>query len=200
MRKILYSLFVFLLSANALQSEAQSLLSGNYNSSLSLAYDPSTGNVTGYFEDQTGWDEKYQAPLFSCVFYLEGKLIDNKCELSTYYPNDKKNSMIHGELMIDGSNNINIKLDNAHGGCVNVINLEEPVSLTLVKSTNWKQIKYVKAVSCDLNKKKKSGMKSKLTLTEGTIVCVIDIDGIWAYVSLLDNEKQFGWMKMADLN
>lgn len=200
MRKILYSLFVFLLLANSLQGVAQALFSGNYNSSLSLAYDQATGFVTGYFEDQAGWDEKLQAPLFSCAFYLEGKLIGNKCELSTHYPNDKENSVIHGELMIDATNNITIKLENAHGGCGNVVNLTEPLSLSLVRSTNWKQIKYVKAVSCELYKVKKSGMKSKRTLTEGTIVCVIGTDGIWAYVSLLNNEKQFGWMKMADLN
>jgi len=64
-------------------SFGQTLISGEYKFGLKLAYDSKTKILTGYFEDYTGWDEETKNPRFSCIFYIEGLVSNNKCSILT---------------------------------------------------------------------------------------------------------------------
>src|SRR6188768_4067212 len=94
MRKL--CLFFILLSTKAY---GQSILTSGDYGELKLAYDKNTKQITGFYESSTGVDEQTANPKFTCVFYIEGKLLKNKASIETYYPLDT--TIIKGELIVD---------------------------------------------------------------------------------------------------
>ena len=122
----------------------QTIQSGEYEFGLKLAFDNKTKKLTGYFENYTGWDEETNNPKFSCIFYIEGLVTKNKFGVLTYYPEDKSEDSINGQIEIINNERIKIKLPYEHGGCWNVLHFaDEPVSFDIEKKIEWAQIKYV---------------------------------------------------------
>ncbi len=64
----------------------QTLLSGDYTNGLKLAFDSRRNIVIGYYENQTGMQEKTGRAIFSCIFYLQGTLTNHQFVVNTYYP------------------------------------------------------------------------------------------------------------------
>ncbi len=193
-------IFFLLLISNG--TFGQQLISGDYNSELKLAFDPSSKMVTGYYESYTGLDETTQQPKFSCIFYIEGKIKSKKFAIKTYYPDYKNDDKIIGTLEIVNSKTCKIKLPEEHGGCWNVQHfVDEPVNFTLDKKTNWIQIRYVKNLKSYFYSDKSITEKTKAYLVQGNFVCIEKIEQNWAFcIYFGEKSSKKGWIQLKDLN
>ena len=182
-------------------SFGQTIKSGDYDSGLKLAFDSKTKKLTGYFESYTGWDEETKNPMFSCIFYIEGTVDNNKFKVLTYYPEYKSDDTISGQIEIINGNTLKIKLPSEHGGCWNVQHFaDEPVSFAIERKTEWTQIKYVIKNKTYFYSEKSEGKKQKAYLVKNDFVCVDKTEGDWTYCTFYGNRITKGWIKTQDLN
>ncbi len=182
-------------------SFGQSIMTGEYEFALKLAFDSKTKKLTGYFESYTGWDEEIKYPKFSCIFYIEGIVTNNKFSILTYYPEDKYKDTICGLIEIINDSNVKIKLPEEHGGCWNVLHFaDEPVSFAIVKKTKWTEIKYVIANKTYFYSDKSDDKKQKAYLVKNDFVCIDKTEQGWAYCTFYGKQITRGWIKIADLN
>jgi hypothetical protein len=197
---IKFKIFFLLLISNG--TFAQQLISGDYDSESKLAFDPISKMVTGYYASYTGLDEKTQRPLFSCIFYIEGKVKSKKFAIKTYFPDNKNDDIIVGTLEIINSKSYKIKLPEEHGGCWNVQHFaDEPVSFELNKKANWIQIRYVNKQKSYFYSGKSVSEKTKSYLVNGDFVCIEKIEQDWAFcIYFREETSKKGWIKMDDLN
>lgn len=179
----------------------QIIQSGEYEFGLKLAYESKTKKLTGYFENYTGWDEETKKPRFSCIFYIEGLLTKNKFGVLTYYPEDKSEDTISGQIEIVNNKTIKIKLPSEHGGCWNVQHFaDEPVSFDIEKKTEWTQIKYVVTNKTYFYSEKSENKKRKSYLVKNDFVCIDKTEGNWTYCTYYGMTISKGWIKTEDLN
>jgi len=179
---------------------AQSLVSGEYDFGLRLAYDSTTNKLTGYFENYTGWDEELRSPRFSCIFYMEGTVAHNQFAVDTYYPNDTLD-IIHGNMQLIDNTTVMIKLMDDHGGCWNVQHFaKEPVKFSLEKPILWTQIRFVTTNKSYFYTDRSKVKKLKSYLIKNDFVCVEKIQDDWAYCTFYGNSITKGWIWLADLN
>ena len=179
----------------------QTIQSGEYEYGLKLAYDSKTKKLTGYFENYTGWDEEANNPKFSCIFYIEGLVTKNKFGVLTYYPEDKSEDSISGQIEIINDTTIKIGLPNEHGGCWNVQHFaDEPVSFAIEKKVEWKHIKYVVKDKTYFYSEKSEGKKQKAYLVKNDFVCIDKTEGDWTYCTFYGKRITKGWIKTVDLN
>ncbi len=195
-----FKLFFALIISNF--SFGQQLISGDYDYESKLAFDPVSKTVTGYYASYTGLDEKTQQPLFSCVFYIEGKVKNNKFVIKTYYPDYKKDDIIDGTLEIINSKLFRIKLPEEHGGCWNVQHFaDEPVIFKLQKKANWVQIRYINKQKSYFYTGKSVSGKTKSYVVQGDFVCIEKIEQEWAFCTFFSEKtSKKGWIKSSDLN
>ena len=182
----------------ATKADGQSLLASGDYGELKLAYDKTTKQVTGFYENGTGVDEQTGNPKFICVFYIEGKLLKNKATIETYYPLDT--TIIRGELIIDAKK-IKIHLDSEHGGCWNVQHFtDESTTFSMDESKQWIQVRYAIRDRAYFYSEKKESSKNKSYVLKGNIVYIEKIERNWAYCSYVGKKTTRGWIKVIDLN
>jgi len=185
-----------LLSTNA--SGQSLLISGDYNGELKLAYDKTTKQVTGFYDSSTGVDKQTGNPKFTCVFYIEGKLLKNKATIESYYPLDT--TIIRGELIVDAKE-IKIHLDSEHGGCWNVQPFTDgSATFSMDESKQWIQVRYAIRDRVYFYSEKKESSKNKSYILKGNIVYIEKIDQDWAYCSYFGKRTTKGWIKVNELN
>ena len=188
--------FFFILVATKAYGQS-ALTSGDYGE-LKLAYDKNTKQVTGFYENGTGTDEQTGNPKFTCVFYIEGKLLKNRAAIKTYYPLDT--TIIKGELIVDAKK-IKIHLGSEHGGCWNVQPFaDEAATFSIDESKKWIQVRYAIKDRVYFYSEKKESSKNKSYILKGNIVCIEKIEQDWAYCSYLNKKTTKGWIKLNDLN
>jgi hypothetical protein len=190
----LITLLVFLSSTTYGQIR---LASGIYEE-LKLAYDPINNQVTGFYENATGYDNGTGKPKFSCAFYFEGKLSKNKVMIATYSPFDT--AVITGEL-IPGKNCVEIFLSAEHGGCWNVQPFaDEAVKFSIDEKHPWIQIRYAVRPKIFFHRNKTENSRLNSYIVQGDIVCIKKLDGDWAYCDYIGRKVTSGWVMIADLN
>ena len=84
---------------------------GSYDDGL-LSIAVNDDVVTGFYENYTGWDEKTQAPRFSCLFLFAGRIENSKIEIAS---SDTK-----GIIELLENDRVKIRLGEEPGGCWNV--------------------------------------------------------------------------------
>ena len=128
-------------------SNNAAVISGNY-SELNLAFNPQNNVITGYYETGTG-DDGAGRPQFSCLFYMESKLVNNEANIKTYAPMDEfpadNDDLISGKLSVINNKKIIIKLQDDHGGCNGAgVNFRDSTEIfTLEKKQSWIEIRYI---------------------------------------------------------
>jgi len=193
----LFILFLF----SSLGLSQQRIQSGEYDNSLRMAYDSESKKITGYYENYTGWDEETKSPRFSCVFYIEGTIAEQKAIIKTYFPEAKNEDTIEGRIEIVNSETLYIVLPEEHGGCWNVQHFaDKPDKFELVKEFNWIQIRYVNTEKSYFHKEKSDAKKQKPYVIKGDIVYIEKIEGDWALCSYFGKKTTKGWLKVTDLN
>jgi hypothetical protein len=179
----------------------QILQSGEYDNSLKIAYDSKSKKVSGYYENYTGWDEETKSARFSCIFYIEGTIVDKNVIIKTYFPEDKNEDSIEGRIEIVNNETIYIILPEEHIGCWNVQHFaDKPEKFELVKQFNWIQIRYIDTNKSYFHKDKSNSKKQKSYLIKGDFVYVEKIEGDWFFCSYIGKKTTNGWLKVSDLN
>ena len=175
--------------------------SGEYAMGLNIAYNPEKKLVTGYYENYTGFDEETGNSKFSCVFYLEGFYNKGEIMITSYYPIDKLEDRIKGELQIVSDKKIKIKLSEEHGGCWNVVHFAgDFVNFNLETTNNWKEIRYIDCNKAYFYGAKKESTKKKSFLIKGDIVYIDKIENNWIHCQFLGNKITEGWLKQKSVN
>lgn len=179
----------------------QTIQPGVYNCGLNLAYDKASGLVTGYYENHTGWDEKANAPRFTCSFYIQGNFDEQNSKITTYSPLYKSDDSIDGILSITANNTISLQLNDEHGGCWNVENFKpRPVSFTLATKSEWLQVRYIATDKSYFYNSPAESAKRKSYVVKGDIIYVEKIQGEWAYCTYFGSKPVTYWLKVPDLN
>jgi hypothetical protein len=199
--KMKYTIITGLLLCFSNMIFGQTLISGDYDFGLKLAYDNTTHQLTGYFENYTGWDEETNNAKFSCIFYIEGKAAGKKFKINTYYPLYKLDDQIEGDIEIVDHENVTIKLPEEHGGCWNVQHFaDKPEAFSLEKKAAWLQVRYVTADRSYFFKESNTGTKLKSYLVKGDFVCIERIEKERAYCTYFGKKVSKGWLTLKDLN
>jgi hypothetical protein len=197
MKEISISLFILLLAS--VTAYSQKIQSGVYDNALLIAVNSSSNQLTGYYENYTGWDEESNSPRFSCVFYIEGEITDSKFSITTYYPNYSET--ILGYIEINSDSSINIKLAEEHGGCWNVEHFaNEPNKFSIEENKDWIAIKFVKSDKAYFYNEKSEDKKRKAYIIKNDFVLIKKIEGDWAYGVYEGKTITKGWIKLSDLN
>ncbi len=175
--------------------------SGEYAMGLNIAYNPENKLVTGYYENFTGFDEETGNPKFSCIFYLHGFYKNGKIIVTSYYPIDKLEDEIKGELQIIDINKIKIKLSEEHGGCWNVEHFANDfVNFDFKTIKNWKEIRYIDCNKAYFYGDKKENTKKKSFLIKGDVVYIDKIENNWIHCQFHGKKITEGWLKQKTVN
>jgi hypothetical protein len=200
MRKLI---FCFMLLFYFPLAMAQLAISGIYNSGLNLVFDPLRNQITGYYENYSGYDESTAKPRFSCTFYFSGKAELNQSNIISFYPGDSVPDSIPGILELVNNDQLTIRLNSDHGGCWNVQTFaSEPVSFSLYKAISWNQIRYVTGSNVVLFKDESGSSSFNVKLPFGSVLGISEIKGDLAQCTVLNSTDDVisGWIKLSDLN
>jgi hypothetical protein len=182
---------------------SQKIVSGIYSSGLNVAFDELTGRVTGFYDSESGYDEKTGTTQFSCTFYFSGKAELNQSNIISFYPGDSVPDSIPGILELGNNDQLTIRLNSDHGGCWNVQTFaSEPVSFSLYKAVSWNQIRYVTGSNVDLFKDESGSSSFNVKLPFGSVLGISEIKGDLAQCTVLNSTDDVisGWIKLSDLN
>lgn len=204
MKKLLLVLLItFTFSASAF-SQTNGITSGQY-SEMTLAYNPETKIITGFYNNGTG-DDGHGVPQFSCMFYLEGKVINGKASIITYFLllklQGKTDDIIPGVLIYKSAKEIDVKLKEEHGGCWNVEHFADSLNhFFLDKKENWIAVKYAITDKAYFYQDDKT-TRRKGYILKGDVVYIDSEKDAWAHCTYITVKwkRIAGWIKWADLN
>jgi hypothetical protein len=137
----LFAALSLVLAAPALAAAAST--SGAYNDAMLLGYDPTTQEVSGYFDMTQGGP-----PSFSCIFYLHGKLAGSSAAIDTYFPQTPKDDLIKGKLVLSDAKHFQVQLATEHGGCGNLepfADPSQPATFDLAAAHPWDAVAVVRS-------------------------------------------------------
>ena len=175
--------------------------SGEYEDGLNLAYNKKTNRLTGYFESYTGYDEETKDSKFSCIFYIEFQHKKNKIEITTYFPKHKEEDIIKGEFRIIKPTQIQIKLEDEHGGCWNVQHFNDKLeTFNLDTEKKWIEIRYINIPKSYFYSEKNEISKQRAFLIKGDVIFIDTIDGNWVHCIYKGKKITQGWIKLDELN
>jgi len=200
MRILFLALFIVTCCQNCF---SQKIVSGIYSSGLNLAFDELTGRVTGFYHNESGYDEKTGTAQFSCTFYFSGTVESKQGKIVSFYQGDSVPDSIPGTLELGINDQLTISLNSEHGGCWNVQSFTaDPVSFSLYKAVSWSQIRYVTGSNVDLFKDERGTSAFNIKLPFGSVLGISGIKGDFARCTLLNSADDVieGWIKTHDLN
>jgi uncharacterized protein YecT (DUF1311 family) len=202
--KIMLSMSLLLLSHLALDvnaTESQKGFSGSFEPVV-IGVDNDSGKLTGFYKNHTGWDDRYNAPKFSCVFYISGKLTGEMYHITTWYPGESES--IEGSLRFLGVRNntkIRIKLNDEHDGCWNVAPLldeENGVEYSLDNRGKWHSVR-VAADKAFFHSSPNPKTKRRAYVIKYDGLRVLDTQAGWVKAEFGTNRITRGWIKESDL-
>lgn len=193
------SLFLsFLILAST--GSAQGLKPGQYDA-LRIAYDNQSELITGYYEDYTGWDANTESPRFSCIFYLEGKVINGKARINTYQPGYKLFYANAGTIEIKNDTLFTLTFDDPDkASCSNVTSFEKPRDFRRNNRNSASQIRFIATNKAYFHSKPSADSQLKSYVIKGDILSVEKIEGVWAYCSYTGKSTTKGWIRVNELN
>jgi hypothetical protein len=196
MRRLIVALSL-VLAAPTLASAAP-LASGAYNDAMLLAYDAATGEVSGYF-DMTRGDPS----LFSCIFYLHGKLSGASAAIDTYFPETPKDDLIKGKLVLTDAKHFGVQLASEHGGCANVESFadpSQPATFELAAAHPWDAVAVVRSDKAYFYDAPGAAAHRKAYLVQGDGVGVRAAKAGWVQADYVGGDATVsGWLKSSDL-
>jgi len=173
------------------------LASGSYDpGTLNVAVDTDSHTVTGFYENHTGWDERLKASRFSCEFFLEGTWDGNSARIQSWYPSSE--NRIGGVLTVPMHGQLEVTLDDEHGGCANV----EPrfdeggVSFKLRTARLGRAIAVIASEKAFFHDRPAEDQRGSPYVTRGDAIYVLESEPGWVRGSFRKTE---GWLKASDL-
>jgi len=195
--RILLSMFLLVATTTA-QAKPNDISTGVYSDGLLMGFDPATGIVSGYFQSETGEGQ------YSCIFYLSGKLSGPRSPISTYFPEEPADDLIKGELVLETSEKLQVRLQSEHGGCWNVRHFadkEEPAEFNLDSAHGWTRIAVVKSKRAYLFSDPTSANQRKAYVVKGDGVGVRATKPGWLQIDYIDPDGKAvsGWIRQTDV-
>ncbi|HXQ09839.1 MAG TPA: hypothetical protein VN805_02450 [Caulobacteraceae bacterium] len=194
----LFAAVSLVLAAPVLASAAPPVTSGAYNEAMLLAYDPATGAVSGYFDMTRG-----EAPSFSCIFYLHGKLSGASAAIDTYFPETPKDDLIKGKLVLSDATHFQVQLESEHGGCANVWSFadeSQPATFDLATAHPWDAVAVVRSDKAYFYDAPGAAAHRRAYVVQGDGVGVRAARAGWVQVDYVGGDATVsGWLKASDL-
>ena len=166
---------------------------GSYDDGL-LSIAVNDDVVTGFYENHTGWDEKLQAPRFSCLFLFVGRLEGSEVEVAT--------SDTRGTIELLEEDEIKISLEEEPGGCWNVEPGfdEEGVIFELTERREWKFIRMVSSERAYFHDNPDEKERGESYIIQGDVLRVFELEGDWVRGEYHGSQGiTTGWIKESDL-
>jgi hypothetical protein len=177
---------------------AAGLAAGAYEEALLIGYDPAAGVVSGYFDMTQG-----EAPSFSCIFYLKGKLVGREAKVDTYFPQDPGGDLIKGTLTLEAGGKLRLTLPQEHGGCGNVWHFadpDQPAEFDLAAAHPWTSVRVVKAAKAFFYPAAGAPAHGRAYIVQGDGVGVTAAKPGWVQADYVGGTKPIaGWLKVDDL-
>ena len=195
MRRVFAALSL-VLAAPASASAAAPVVSGDYDPGMLVAYDPASGQVSGYVdmtEDGT--------PSFACILYLKGKLVGANAAIETFFP-DAPKDVIKGKLTLSDAKHFKVVLVTEHGGCQNLNPFADPAlpaTFDLATAHPWTSIAVVKSAKAYFYDAAGAATHRKAYLVQGDGVGVRAAKPGWVQVDYTGSSFASGWLKASDL-
>ena len=150
--------------------------------------------VTGFYENYTGWDEKTQAPRFSCLFFFVGRVENCNVEIAS---SDTK-----GVIELLGNDRIKSRQTEEPGGGWNVEPRfdEEGVVFELTEREEWKFIRIVSSERAYFYNNPDEKERGRSYIIEGDALRVLEVEGDWVRGEYHGSQGiTTGWIKESDL-
>ncbi|MCS6873608.1 MAG: hypothetical protein RML33_01865 [Acidobacteriota bacterium] len=160
--------------------------------------------ITGYYENYRGELIEGGAPQFSCAFYLEGELKDDKYEIKVVYPDiDYKIEGFIEFTRFEDKPAVFMKLNEDPPGCANVEpkSFVEGVFLTANQKGTWREIRLVRKDKTFFYKNPDSRARTKTYVIKHDPVRLFEIKDGWTKVEVetRKGKKIDGWVRLEDL-
>jgi hypothetical protein len=201
------NLFVLFITFSALNYQAsaqeKSLGYSGVFDGLTVGVDGRNKTISGYFFDQTGWDEKTRSATFTCAFYLKGTFQDDKYSITTWYPGESES--INGQLKFvtdGGQTKVEIKLEREHGGCGNVhpFAAEDGGGMLMETSRGrWFAVRVVSAKKAYFYSRPSLNARKKQYLVSYDPIRIFQVKNSWVEAEFGAEKTTRGWIKMSDL-
>jgi hypothetical protein len=166
---------------------------GSYDGGL-LSIAVNEDVVTGFYENYTGWDEKTQAPRFSCSFFFVGRIENSRAEIAT--------SDTRGTIELLGNDQVKISLEEEPGGCWNVEPRfdEEGVVFELTEREEWKFIRIVSSERAYFYDHPDENERGESYIIQGDVLRVLEVEGDWVRGEYHGSQGiTTAWIKESDL-
>jgi len=194
---ILISIF---LTGGCQATQISGFTPGVYDNAI-VGFDDEKKIVTGYFSE-TSSDES--RPSMRCQFYFSGKLTGSKAQLKIYQLT-LKDKPTAGTLRVEHNekgSSINLQLEEEQPGCMNIYPKIElaKTKLSFVSPAKWIEIRMASEKKVYFYKDIVAGTKTKIYITKGDVVGVLEYKGEWAKVVYTGETKStVGWVKVTQL-
>jgi hypothetical protein len=169
---------------------------------LAVGIDKQAGLLTGYFESHTGWDQRTQAPRFSCVFILAGKAADRGYDVSLWHPLERQTirGRIHF-LLTDGTPCLHLLLEDIPGGCPNVFPFDRDKGneFPLDSSGDWIQIRVVCKDKAYFYQHPGPSLKQKSYVVRNDVLRIHKSENGWVLAQYIGQRTVRGWIREIDL-
>ena len=176
--------------------------SGRY-AELIVGVDQTSGVITGYYENGTGWDDQTKSSRFTCSFYLYGTKQGDSFKIITWWPGDDlADSVINGRLDFKADGSIDVLLESEHGGCWNVQHFadkDSPANLILDKPGSWTSVRVVKVRRAYFYDKPSQQTRRRSYLTKNDAIRVFSNKPGWVEAEYGVDKISKGWLKESDL-
>jgi hypothetical protein len=194
----LFAALSLVLAGPALAAAAAPVVSGSYDDAMLLAYNPASGEVSGYFDMTRG-----EQPSFSCIFYLHGKLSGASAAIETYFPATPKDDLIAGKLVLSDAKDFTVQLATDHGGCGMVESFSDPsqpATFDLSAAYPWEAVAVVKSDKAYFYDTPGAATHRKGYVVQGDGVGVRAAQTGWVQVDYVGGAATVsGWLKTSDL-
>ena len=183
-------------SVNAESIEPNKGISGDYTRNLIIGID-SENKLTGYYENYSGWDEAINAPRFSCIFSFTGTWQGDRYQISSQDLYGEET--IKGKVSFSNQNDrlqLNIKLDQNHGGCWNVQSFDgdRGANFTLEKAGQWQQVTFVSASQVSVYEKPNQQSPTISSISKNEIIKIFNTQDDWLEIEFENSKIIKGWI------
>ena len=171
---------------------------GAYDEGLLIGYDPADAIVSGYYNASRG-----EAPGFSCIFYLQGRLAAGSARVVTYFPAEPTSDRIVGTLAATNAKSVRIILPRDHGGCANVRSFADkdaPAEFALDSPRSWIAVRVVRADRAHFYPHADARAPNRAYMVRGDGFGVVARAAGWVEADFEGPDRStWGWIKETDL-
>jgi hypothetical protein len=189
---------IFVCTVGILSGAENNVISGDYDGLL-FAVSPDAKQVSGYYMNAAGYDEKTDSPKFICEFYFMGKKNGAKYNIKLVTSD--------GTVVTDGvltplSDAVKIRLTEEPGGCWNVVEgltSKEGAVFSGCIPAKWIEIRLVASPKAYFHSAPDVSKKLKSYVIKGDVLRIYEKKNGWVLAEFAGKKTVKGWIKESDV-